>query len=116
LAFQRLTTRRQQLGNLRSIINDTGLKARLAATQAHIEPPVALKVEAGVLHQFDGNSKFGIVFLGETLEPARGIDRIADGGQRRRLAIAHLADDRRAGVQADGEPQRLIEFAFESLV
>ena len=54
--------------------------------------------------------------LGEILHPRRHVDRIADHHEARGLAIAELAGDDGAGVDADAEADRLAQILGQRLV
>ena len=77
---------------------------------------VSDEVQARAFHDIIRDHEFGIDVLGEPFQPARGVQRVADGRQARGLAVAHLSDDRRAGMQAHRDLERAVELAGNGLV
>src|SRR5579885_2267846 len=64
------------------------------------------EIGSGALDQILGDDELAIIFLGGGFEAARRVDRIAHGGERDRLAVADLADDGRAAMEADADLER----------
>jgi hypothetical protein len=52
-----------------------------------------------------GGGDHDLHLLGDAFEPRRGVDRVADGGELEALGRADVADQRRAGVQPDADPE-----------
>src|ERR1700720_1297828 len=69
------------------------------------------KVEPGPRHGLIGDNEFAGKVFGQAFESARGVDGIADRGDRGGIAIAHLSDNGRPAMNADTDTQRPIEFA-----
>lgn len=57
-------------------------------------------------HVFGHDELTGEV-LRHRFQTTRGIDRVADGGERRRVFVTHFADDDLTAVNADADAQRL---------
>ncbi len=74
------------------------------------------EVDAGAVQQFLRDDQFGGEFLGQRLQAAGDVHRVADRRQMRGARIAHLADDGRAGMQADADAQGLVDVARHGLV
>jgi len=64
----------------------------------------AREIQRGVAGHVDGDDELGVVVLGRLLEAGGDVDRVADGREVEAFAPAHPADDRRAGVDADADP------------
>ena len=71
------------------------------AAQVHLVQREAFEVDAGAPGQPLGDDELAAQLLGQRLEPARDVDRVADRGERDGAAVAHLADDGVAQMQAD---------------
>ena len=63
-------------------------------------------------HQF-GNHQLRTEFLGRSFQAAGRIDSVADGGQMLVGAIAHVANDDRAEMNADTDTQGLLEIGTQ---
>src|ERR1700730_11843883 len=74
------------------------------------------KVEPGARHRLLGDDQLAAIGLGQGFEPARGVDGIADRGDRGGGAITHLADDHRPDMDTDADAQWLIELAAQRTV
>src|SRR6266481_5043974 len=74
------------------------------------------KVEPGAQHRLLRDHQLAAIGLGQGFEPARGVDGVADRGDRGGGAIAHLDDDRRPDMDADADAQWLIELPAQPLV
>src|SRR6266480_3593836 len=77
---------------------------------------LARKVEAGRLRRAAREHQRAIVFLGQALEPRRGVHRVADGRDELRTRRPHRADDRLGEMNADPDPQGLLELAREAAI
>src|SRR6202035_3396626 len=65
----------------------------------------------GLRHGLIGDNEFAGKVFGQAFEAARGVDGIADRGDRGGIAIAHLSDNGRPAMNADTDTHRPIEFA-----
>jgi hypothetical protein len=74
-----------------------------AAANIHLVEREALKVDAGAHGQPLGKDELVLQLLGQRLEAARDVDGVADRGERDGAAVAHLADDGWAQMEADGQ-------------
>src|SRR5262249_13509793 len=90
-------------------------RARKRAHHQSLDPTADLDLVAGSISEIDASAlRYGFgddeltgVGLGERFDAARGIDGVADRGDRDGGAVTHFADDGGAGMDADADPQRL---------
>src|SRR3546814_601672 len=74
------------------------------------------EIDPGMTRQGRRDDKLRAELLGHRLQSAGCVHGIADGGERSRPAVAHLADDDGTTVQADADAQRLRQVVRQAAV
>src|SRR6202011_2872068 len=62
------------------------------------------------------DDRFTSEALGHVLQPCRDIDRVTERGEHHVVAVADVADDHFAAMNADAETDRLAQIMFEELI
>ena len=93
------------------IVHDDDSQRGLAVAQREFMMRIVRGGETRTRKRLLGDDEFALVFLGQCFKAARGIDRVADGGQVARAGVTHLAYHDRAYVDADPYTQGRFQFA-----
>jgi hypothetical protein len=77
---------------------------------------VSGEVETRPACQLIRDHEFGIKVFGEPFQPAGRVERVAYRREARRLAIAHLPDNRRPDMKGHSDLEGAVEFASVGLI
>src|SRR5262249_61734806 len=84
---------REDLGQSGGVLEHDHADGLVLAPQRHLLPGHIRKGQPCVLADDGGEDELCFVLLGECLEPAGGIYRVADCGERGGMGVTYLADD-----------------------